>query len=123
MAEIFAELGMKLDAVIAIMIDPEILISRITGRRTCVACNTIVNLSNESQKDLTQCPNCGGELLHRDDDNETTVRKRIEAYNEQTKPLLTYYKDQNVLASVDGLGTIEEVRGRINQVLESQDLN
>lgn len=113
---------MKLDSVIAIIIDPEILISRITGRRTCAQCNTIVNLSCESQKNLTQCPNCGGGLVHRDDDNEITVRKRIEAYNEQTKPLLQYYTDRKVLAPIDGLGTIEEVRKRIEQVFEQNGL-
>lgn len=110
---------MKLSAVIAIMIHPEALISRITARRTCATCGTIVNLALNPLEHTTECPNCGGELTHREDDNEVVVRRRIEAYHNQTEPLMAYYQSRNLLFPVEGMGSVAEVQQRISSVLES----
>lgn len=109
---------MELTGVIAIMVDPEVLITRITARRTCVTCGTIVNLALNRLENISKCPNCGGELVHREDDNETVVRTRIESYHDQTEPLLAYYQERGLLFPVEGLGTVDEVRNRVKDILE-----
>jgi adenylate kinase len=110
-----------LNGVIAMMVDPEQLIARITARRTCSTCNTIVNLSLDPLNSFSRCPACGGELVHRDDDNETVVRMRIEEYHEATEPLLEYYKNKGQLYAIEGLGTVNEVGMRIAEVLDQLD--
>ena len=119
MDAIFQELNIKLDGVIAIMVDPEVLITRITARRTCATCGTIVNLALNPLENLRKCPTCSGELVEREDDNETVVRRRIEQYHEQTEPLLDYYQKRDLLFPVEGLGTVQEVRSRVNKVIET----
>lgn len=109
---------MHLSGVIAIMVDPEVLITRITARRTCSTCGTIINLALNPVNNVDKCPNCGGKLVHRDDDNETVVRRRIESYHNQTEPLLAYYKSRGLLYPVEGLGTVDEVRSRIAEFLD-----
>ena len=108
---------MHLNGVIAIMVDPEVLITRITARRTCATCGTIVNLALNPLENLTKCPNCSGDLVERDDDNEVVVRRRIEQYHEQTEPLIAYYQSRNLLFPVEGLGTVNEVRDRVTSIL------
>lgn len=110
-----------LNGVIAMMVDPEVLIARITARRTCSTCNTIVNLSLDPLNTFSRCPACGGELVHRDDDNETVVRRRIEEYHEATEPLLDYYKNRGQLYPIEGLGTVNDVGMRIAEVLDNLD--
>jgi adenylate kinase len=100
------------------MVDPEILITRITARRTCETCNTIVNLSLDPTNTFSRCPTCGGNLVHREDDNEVVVRRRIEAYHEETEPLLEYYQSRDILHKVGGIGTVSEVRMRIADILQ-----
>src|SRR5690606_142345 len=109
---------MKLSGVIAIMVDPEAIITRITSRRTCSACVTIINLALNPVENTHKCPNCGGELVHRSDDNEATVRQRIEEYHSQSEPLLEHYKSRGLLHPVEGLGTVSEVQSRIAAALE-----
>ena len=120
--EIFAELGTKLDGVVAMMVDPEMLIRRITARRTCSTCKTIVNLELDPGNHFSQCPACGGELVHRDDDNEEVVRRRIEEYHSSTEPLLDYYEKRGLLHRIEGLGAVNEVGSRITKVLERLEL-
>ncbi len=112
---------MKLSGVIAIMVDPEVLITRITARRSCVTCGMIVNLALNLLENVLKCPNCGGELVHREDDNEIVVRRRIESYHDQTEPLLAYYQSRGLLYPAEGLGTVNEVRGRVNKILETMN--
>lgn len=100
------------------MVDPEDLIARITARRTCSTCHTIVNLSLDPLNTFSRCPACGGELVHREDDNETVVRRRIEEYHEATEPLLEYYRKKDQLHPIEGLGTVNEVGMRIAEVLD-----
>jgi adenylate kinase len=108
---------MKLDAVIALQIEPEALIQRITARRTCAKCGAITNLVVDKLKSDSPCPSCGGELLQREDDNEAVVRQRIESYRRETEPLLDHYQARGILYPVDGLGTADEVGSRVVAVL------
>ncbi|TLM98444.1 MAG: adenylate kinase, partial [Actinobacteria bacterium] len=92
-----ADLGKEIDAALAIVVDPEVIIGRLTSRRTCKACGRITNVEEGET-----CSACGGELYQRDDDNEATVRNRLEVYERNTAPLIDYYGGMGVLTSIDG---------------------
>ena len=98
-----------------------------SGYDTCSMCHGVGELRQVSRSVFGQfvnvqpCPNCGGELVHREDDNETVVRRRIESYHSQTEPLLQYYDSCGLLYPVEGLGTVTEVRDRVTEILD--DLN
>jgi adenylate kinase len=113
-----AEKGVRLDAVIELKVDEEALIARITGRFSCNTCGA--GYHDEFQRPAVDgvCDVCGGtEFVRRADDNEDTVRARMEAYKNQTAPILPYYVDKGVLSSIDGMASIEEIAGRIEATL------
>jgi adenylate kinase len=88
--------------VLDIEVDEELLLKRLTGRRTCSVCGEIYNIYFNPSKADEVCNNDGGKLLHRADDNEATIRQRLEAYHQQTTPLIDYYRRKGVLLAVDG---------------------
>jgi adenylate kinase len=96
------EISRSVGKVIAILVNDEALIKRLTGRRICRGCQTPyhVQFSRPATEDV--CDKCGGELYQRDDDTEATVRNRLEVYRAQTEPLIEYYDTQGVVARVDG---------------------
>lgn len=104
----------KLDCVMNIDIAEELLLARITGRRICPKCAGTYHIS---MLDGDTCPACGEKLVQRADDNEATVKNRIDVYNGQTKPLIEYYKD--ILLTVDGTKSKEEVTKQIFDALEA----
>ena len=113
-----AEKGVKLDAVIEMKVDEEALIARITGRFSCNACGA--GYHDEFQRPEVDgvCDVCGGtEFVRRADDNEETVRARMEAYKNQTAPILPYYREKGILSSIDGMASIEDIAGRIEATL------
>ena len=94
-----AELGKlerPLDAALLVDVDPEVIIKRLTSRRMCKECGYIGSVADAS------CPKCGGEMYQRDDDNEATVRNRLEVYEKSTSPLIDYYRGSELLVSIDG---------------------
>jgi adenylate kinase len=88
--------------VINIRVDQEVLMKRLTGRRTCSVCGEIYNVYFGPPKVEGTCDKDGGKLLHRADDNEDTIRQRLVAYENQTSPLIDYYRRQDLLHDVDG---------------------
>jgi len=88
--------------VMDIEVDEELLLKRLTGRRTCANCGEIYNIYFNPPKVDEICDRDGGKLLHRADDNEATIRQRLDAYRAQTRPLIEYYRAQGVLRAVDG---------------------
>jgi adenylate kinase len=88
--------------VLDIEVDEDLLLKRLTGRRTCSVCGEIYNVYFSPPKVEGICDKDGGKLLYRADDNETTIRQRLEAYHRQTSPLIEYYRAQGVLHRVDG---------------------
>ena len=84
-------------------VDPEVIIKRLTERRCCKECGYIGTAADAT------CPKCGGEMYQRDDDNETTVRNRLDVYAKSTSPLIDYYKGKGLLKSVDGDRPVETV--------------
>ena len=94
-----AELGKlerPLDAALLIDVDPEVIVKRLCSRRMCRECGFI-----GSEADAV-CPKCGGEMYQRDDDNEATVRTRLDVYQTSTAPLIDYYRGSELLVSIDG---------------------
>lgn len=85
-----------------IRVDEEILLKRLTGRRTCSVCGEIYNVHFSPPKKEGVCDKDGGKLLQRADDNEATIRQRLVAYENQTAPLIEYYRAKNLLHEVDG---------------------
>ncbi|MBN2073231.1 MAG: adenylate kinase [Actinobacteria bacterium] len=109
------ELGIKLDRVINIVVDREEIIKRLGKRRVCKLCHAVSSVNNG--EDSAICPKCGGELIKRKDDNGEIIRRRLEVYEEETSPLIEYYRKKGILLNIDGSGTEEEVTGRIFESL------
>ncbi len=114
--KVFEKAGIKVDRVLSMEVDSEVLLSRLTSRRVCRNCGAIYNLSVDKIEG-GKCPKCGGELYQRDDDKEETILRRFEVYLEQTKPVKDYYAGKKLLVEVDGIGEISEVTGRMRKAL------
>ncbi|SMC26119.1 Adenylate kinase [Desulfacinum hydrothermale DSM 13146] len=112
-----SELGQTIDHVVCIQVPDEELVKRLTGRRTCRDCGAGFHVMFDPPKKDGVCDKCGGELYQRDDDNEATVKSRLQVYGEQTKPLIDYYEKQGKLRQIDGVGSIDEIFARIKAVL------
>jgi adenylate kinase len=87
---------------VALLVDEEELVRRLTGRRICRECQTPYHVHSSPSKVQDVCDKCEGELYQRDDDTEATVRNRLDVYNKQTAPLIDYYGNQSVLVRIDG---------------------
>lgn len=109
--------GIALDKVLNIEVRSELLVGRITGRRICKDCGENYHISFNPPKIEDKCDVCGGELLHRADDQEETVKKRLEVYTNQTKPLIDYYKAKGINYTIDGEQSIEKVFEDIKKIL------
>ena len=98
-------------------VDEEILIDRITGRRVCPDCGATFHIQNHKPEKEGICDRCGAKLIQRNDDNEETVKNRIEVYNSHTKPLMDYYEKAGKLITIDGANSPEEVFNEFNDKL------
>ncbi len=114
-----ASRGQKLDAVIEMKVEDEELVKRISGRFTCATCGKGYHDSFARPKRVGICDVCGGsEFTRRADDNEKTVRDRLNVYNKQTAPLVNYYTKRGNLRSVDGMADIKVVTASIGRILD-----
>ncbi|MGE5310230.1 MAG: adenylate kinase [Nitrospirota bacterium] len=107
----------KIDHVVSIEVATDELVKRLTGRRTCRECGAGFHVYFDPPKKAGKCDKCGAELYQRDDDNEKTVTARLKVYENQTFPLIEYYKKQGKLKPVDGLGEMKTIFERITKVL------
>ncbi|MEW6324007.1 MAG: adenylate kinase [Nitrospirota bacterium] len=112
LATLLDELDQPLDAVISLEADRDELVRRLSGRRTCPSCQRVYHVDSAPSPGGERCE-CGGLLVQRDDDKPETVRKRLSVYDEQTRPLLDYYRERRQLLAVNGQGPVEAVTERI----------
>ena len=115
--ELLDQMGTPLDAAVLMDVDFDILMKRLTGRRTCSLTGKLLNIHFSSQEELDECTNAGGELIQREDDNEETISNRLEVYRENTEPLIEYYRKRGKLLTVDAEGPINEVYERMTAAL------
>ncbi len=112
------ELGRQVDRVVVLEADDEVLVKRISGRRSCPDCGAVYNVYFNAPKQEGVCDKCGGELVHRPDDNPETVKNRLDVYKAQTEPLIRFYEDrEGVMARIPGEGGMDEIQERIRAAL------
>jgi adenylate kinase len=105
------ELGRTIDAAVAINVDPEVIINRLSSRRLCKGCGYIGTAAD------AVCPQCGGEMYQRDDDKPETVRNRLDVYEKSTAPLIDYYRGADLLVEIDGDRPVDEVFADVKRAL------
>ena len=110
--KLLSEWDTKLDVVLELVVDDDEVVRRLSGRRTCRQCGRIWHVLFEPPARAGICDDCGGELFQRDDDQEDTIRHRLDVYAEQTQPLIAFYADDGVLLGIDATGPVEEITER-----------
>ena len=118
--DLLDELGTPLDTAVLMDVDFDILLKRLTGRRTCSLTGKLLNVYFSPQDELDECTNAGGELIQRVDDNEDTIGNRLNVYRENTEPLIDFYRERGKLVTVDAVGAIDEVYGRLLDALPQE---
>lgn len=114
-----AGLQMDLNKVVSLEVDVEALVVRLTGRRTCKECGRGFHIRFDPPKTDGVCEGCGGALVQRDDDREETIRHRLAVYAEQTSPLISFYRNEGLLVSIDGMAPMAEVQAALLAVLRA----
>jgi adenylate kinase len=110
--KMLADWGLRLDLVLELVVDHDEVIRRLSGRRTCRKCGRVWHVAFDPPSVTGKCDECGGELFQRDDDREETIRHRLEVYEQQTQPLISYYADEGILLGIDATGPVEDVTER-----------
>jgi adenylate kinase len=108
-----SDLGKPIEAALSVDVPFEDLMKRLTGRRTCKNCGQMYNVYFSAPKADGKCDKCSSELFQRDDDQEETIKKRLEVYEEQTAPLADYYSGKGILKRVEGTGDIGAIFGKV----------
>ncbi len=111
-------MGKPLEMALLIDVDFDVLMKRLTGRRTCKSCGQMFNVYTSAPRVSGRCDKCGGELEQRADDNEATISNRLRVYESQTAPLIDYYRKQNKLRTVQGVGDIKGIFAAVQRVIE-----
>lgn len=115
---LMGEKGLKLDAVVSMEVDDDLLVDRVSGRFTCASCGEGYHDTHKLPAKEGVCDNCGGtEFKRRADDNAETVRARLKAYHADTAPLIDYYRSTGKLKTVDGMAEIGDVTRSIREAL------
>ncbi|MEX0907710.1 MAG: adenylate kinase [Gemmatimonadota bacterium] len=120
--DLLIELERPLRALLVLVVADEVLVERLSGRRSCAACGAVYNVSTEPPLAEGRCDACGGGLTLRPDDEPATVRRRLEVYHFQTAPLLDYYDaSPTPVFRVDGERPVEDVQRQLLRLLEPVD--
>lgn len=115
--DLLDQLGAPLDAAVLMDVDLDVLMKRLTGRRTCSLTGKLLNVYFSSAEELAECTDAGGVLVQREDDNEDTIGNRLEVYRSRTEPLVEYYRSRGKLITIDAEGTVDEVYERLGSAL------
>lgn len=115
LASLLDDLGQELDAVVDLRVSDEEIVRRLSARRVCADCGRVAPADHDRDE---PCPECGGELRRRPDDEPATVRRRLEVYREETAPVLDWYRRSDVdVVEVSGRGDVEEVEERLVEAI------
>lgn len=117
---ILTKIGKSVDHVINIEVDPEELVRRLTGRRTCNNCGGVSHILFHPPQKEGVCDRCGGTLYQREDDREETIRTRLKEYQKQTAPLIQYYQNKKLLRPIQGVGGQNQIFEQIIRVLDAK---
>lgn len=118
--ELLGESGRTLDAVVVIEVADDVLVKRLSGRRSCAECGAVYNVYFDPPETPGRCDACGGALVERADDDAATVRRRLAVYEDRTQPLIAYYRRSDTpVHHVDGERSVDEVQDAIVRSLES----
>ena len=113
------EKDLKLDRVVELAVDDEVLVDRVSGRYTCAKCGEGYHDRHKQPAVDGVCDTCGGtEFSRRADDNAETVKSRLAAYYEQTAPIIPYYRDRGIYQAVDGMADIDDVTKQLEEVVD-----
>lgn len=118
--KILDKISKPLDFVLCMEANTELILSRLTGRRVCRKCGAVFHIKNKPSKKVNSCDVCDGELYQRSDDNEATIRKRIDVYEVSTKPIIDYYERQGKLIRISGEKETEDVRHDLIKMLNEK---
>ena len=116
--QLLAEIGKPLEMTLLIDVDFDALMQRLTGRRTCGSCGWACNVYLSPPRVDGICDMCGGNLHHRADDNEETIGNRLRVYESQTAPLIEYYRGQDKLRTVQGVGDIRDIFTAVTKIVD-----
>ncbi|MEI6438164.1 MAG: adenylate kinase [Candidatus Omnitrophota bacterium] len=118
--KVLAASGLAIDLALYMEASVEVVLQRLTGRRVCKKCGALFHLTNMPSKKAGICDACGGELYQRADDNQETIMKRMSVYNEQTKPIIDFYKGQGKLKTVNADTGADDVRQALMKILNGK---
>jgi len=110
--------GVNIEAVINLDVSDDQVVKRLGGRRVCNKCGSSFHVEYSPTKNDGVCDKCGGDVVQRKDDNEDTIRQRLQVYKEQTKPLIDYYRGKNILKMVDGSAETDNVWKSLKVILD-----
>jgi len=99
--DLLAKLNIELDGAVNLNVPREVILDRLTTRRTCVDCGAIYNVKSNPPKEEGKCDACGGSVVQRDDETEEAISKRLDVFNEQTAPLVGFYEGENMLLDIE----------------------
>ena len=114
---ILKQMGLSLNRVLSVRVPRAVIIERLAGRRSCKNCGALSHIAFSPSKRSGICDRCGGELYQRQDDDEETIANRLKVYENQTAPLVEYYRERDLLLEIDGVGAIDEIRARVREAL------
>lgn len=116
-ADALAHSGIEIDRVVSFNVPDAVLLQRLGGRMTCRKCEAIYHVTNIPPKVAGKCDKDGGELYQRDDQKPEAVEKRLQVYQQQTAPLVEYYREKGLLAEISGEGTPGEILQRVKKAI------
>jgi len=114
--------GQQLDRVVNVNVSRDEVVRRLTGRRSCPKCQAVFHIEFAPPARERVCDRCGALLVQRNDDRKETVEARLAVYDEQTAPLIAYYRQRGLLSDLDGTGPIEQVQQRLVNLWAAQKL-
>ena len=119
-AKAFEEMTDGTDLAVDVILAMDVLTRRITGRRTCKDCGEIYNIYSKPTKVEGVCDRCGGELTQRKDDNEESLKVRLDEYSNNTEPVIDYYEKKNMVSHINADASMDEIWSSVKEALKNK---